>query len=104
MLVTGCTGNATAPELEPAVSTREKQMLEVGRYYWLKSPGLAARVINKNGSERYPYLIETLILRSRWHVNDLGEPNAIDTPMLIPAPQSDMASAVRRLALDSLVR
>jgi hypothetical protein len=79
-------------------------MLEVRRYYRLKSPGVAARVLNKNGSERYPYLIESLILRSRWHVNDLGEPNAINTPMLVPAPQSDMASAVRRLALDSLVR
>jgi hypothetical protein len=77
-------------------------MLEVGRHYRLKSPGVAARVLNKNGSERYPYLIETLILRSRWHVNDLGEPNAINTPMLIPARAKRHGE--HRLALDSLVR
>jgi hypothetical protein len=63
-------------------------MLEIGRFYRLKSPGVAARVLNKNGSERYPYLIESLILRSRWHVNDLGEPNTINSPMLIPGPRT----------------
>jgi hypothetical protein len=62
--------------------------LIVGNIYRLKFPGLAARVIEAppgGGSPDYPYLVESLILRSRWYVNVLGEPDNIKSPlMLVP--------------------
>ena len=62
--------------------------LIVGKIYRLKYPGIAARVIEApsgGGSPDYPYLVESLFLRSRWYVNALGEPDNINSPlMLVP--------------------
>ena len=61
--------------------------LEIGRLYRLGFPGIAARVIDPpTGVERsseYSYLVESLILRSRWWVNERGEPDNIYSPHLI---------------------
>ena len=54
--------------------------------------GIAARVIEppaKNEASRYPYLVESLFLRSRWWVNELGEPDNIYSPRLIPRSHDD---------------
>ena len=61
-------------------------MLIVGQIYRLKFPGIAARVIEAPpgcAPAGYPFLIETLILRSRWYVNERGEPHTVETPRLI---------------------
>jgi hypothetical protein len=63
-----------------------KTGLRVGKIYRLPFPGIAARVIEppaKNGTAKYPYLVESLILRSRWWVNERGEPDNIHSPRLI---------------------
>ena len=52
-------------------------MLEVGKIYRLQFPGIAARVIElpaEMAPPAYPYLMESLFLRSRWYVNTEGEP------------------------------
>jgi hypothetical protein len=62
--------------------------LKIGKIYRLTFPGIAARVIEPPANVRvgnYPYLVESLVLRSRWWVNERGEPNNIHTPHLIPA-------------------
>ncbi len=67
--------------------------LEVGRIYRLRFPGIAARVLpNPEGvivtmHDGTPgYLVESLILKSRWWVNDKGEPNNHVSPhMVVPA-------------------
>ena len=58
-------------------------MFEVGKIYRLKFPGIAARVIEppRNRSPgNYPILVESLFLRSRWYVNEEGEPEYDDAP------------------------
>jgi hypothetical protein len=60
--------------------------LTVGRIYRLRFPGIAARVIQppaRNEKSRYPYLVESVFLRSRWWVNERGEPDNIYSPHLI---------------------
>ncbi len=60
--------------------------LVVGKIYRLQFPGPAARVIEPlpgAGSRNYPYLVESLILRSRWYVNIFGEPDNISTPLMV---------------------
>ena len=60
--------------------------LAVGKVYRLRFPGIAVRVIEppaRNEASRYPYLVESLFLRSRWWVNELGEPDNIYSPRLI---------------------
>jgi hypothetical protein len=61
--------------------------LKVGKLYRLRFPGIAARVIEApTGLERsseYRYLVESLVLRSRWWVNSRGEPDNIYSPQLI---------------------
>ena len=67
----------------------------------LTFPGIAARVIEPRAdlrrSENYPYLVESLFLRSRWWVNALGEPDNIHSPlMIIPVPATRAALASNR--------
>jgi hypothetical protein len=65
--------------------------LTVGKVYRLRFPGIAARVIEPPAgatASRYPYLVESLFLRSRWWVNEHGEPDNIHSPQLV-VPQSD---------------
>jgi hypothetical protein len=66
--------------------------LVVGKTYRLKFPGIAARVIEPptgHGSDRYPFLVESLVLRSRWYVNEHGEPASNDLPSLIVPDQAE---------------
>jgi hypothetical protein len=61
-------------------------LLVVGKIYRLKFPGIAARVIEPPPgvvSAKFPYLVESLFLRSRWWVNELGEPDNIYSPLMI---------------------
>jgi hypothetical protein len=64
-------------------------MLGVGKIYRLKFPGIAARVIKPPAGyapPNFPYLVESLFLRSRWYVNARGEPAYADAPRLIVTP------------------
>jgi hypothetical protein len=64
--------------------------IAVGKIYRLKFPGVAARVIASLPADRpssYPYLIESLFVRSRWWVNERGEPDNIYSPMLVTRAQ-----------------
>jgi hypothetical protein len=68
--------------------------LTVGKIYRLRFPGIAARVIEppvKNGTSKYPYLVESLILRSRWWVNERGQADNIHSPRLIVPRSPDDA-------------
>ena len=70
--------------------------LTVGKVYRLTFPGIAARVIEPPANiagGNYAYLVESLILRSRWWVNELGEPDNIYSPRLIVAGSDDDAIA-----------
>ncbi len=73
--------------------------LKAGKVYRLTFPGIAARVIEPRAdlrrSENYPYLVESLFLRSRWWVNSLGEPDNIHSPlMIIPALDNESHSGI----------
>jgi hypothetical protein len=61
--------------------------LKVGKLYRLHFPGIAARVIEPPAgaqrSSEYCYLVESLVLRMRWWVNQRGEPDNIYSPKLI---------------------
>ncbi|WP_213775443.1 hypothetical protein [Bradyrhizobium sp. dw_78] len=70
-------------------------MLRVGKIYRLKFPGIAARVIKPPTGQAFPsfpFLVESLFLRSRWYVNARGEPAYADAPRLIVDPSPDAAS------------
>ena len=70
--------------------------LKMGKIYRLTFPGIAARVIEPPANVqvgKYPYLVESLILRSRWWVNERGEPDNIHTPHLIPASDESALEA-----------
>jgi hypothetical protein len=65
---------------------RLAEPLIVGKLYRLQFPGIAARVIESPPgvtSSKYPYLVESLFLRSRWWVNELGEPDNFSSPKMI---------------------
>jgi hypothetical protein len=70
---------------------------KIGKLYRLGFPGIAARVIEPPAgverSSEYCYLVESLILRSRWWVNERGEPDNIHTPHLIPARRESRRAA-----------
>ena len=71
--------------------------LKIGKMYRLGFPGVAARVIDpptgvKRSSE-YRYLVESLVLRSRWWVNERGEPDNIYSPRLIFASNESARAA-----------
>jgi hypothetical protein len=71
-------------------------MLQIGKIYRLKFPGIAARVIKPPpglAPPGYPYLIESLFLRSRWYVNAKGEPAYPDAPRLILPTDPKSSSA-----------
>jgi hypothetical protein len=64
-------------------------MLTTGKIYRLKLPGIAARVIEPpkgRASGNYPFLVESLFLRSRWYVNERGEAD-FSAPSLIVPPE-----------------
>lgn len=72
----------------PRVEAPRVEAPRVGEVYRLRFPGIAARVIEPPARAEpsgYPFLVESLILRSRWWVNELGEPDNIHSPhMIIP--------------------
>ena len=77
-----------SPLRSKARLTLEDRMtgLKVGKIYRLRFPGIAARVIEppaRRAKSRYPYLVESVFLRSRWWVNEHGEPDNIHSPRLI---------------------
>jgi hypothetical protein len=75
---------------------RRGSNLTVGKVYRLTFPGIAARVIEPPANAaggNYAYLVESLILRSRWWVNEFGEPDNIYSPRLIVANQDEDAIA-----------
>ena len=82
---------------------RRGSSLKMGKVYRLTFPGIAARVIEPPANVqvgKYPYLVESLILRSRWWVNERGEPDNIHSPHLIPAsneraPEASAAAAIQ---------
>jgi hypothetical protein len=64
-------------------------MLRIGKVYRLRFPGIAARVIEPppgRAPKSHPFLVESLILRSRWYVNARGEPAHADAPQLVLKP------------------
>lgn len=73
--------------------------------YWkdlqAQIPGIAARVIKSppgQAPSSFPYLVESLFLKSRWYVNANGEPAYPDAPqvMLRPARCAASVSATYR--------
>jgi hypothetical protein len=75
--------------------------LKIGKWYRLSFPGIAARVIEPPASlkrtSEYCYLVETLVLRSRWWVNGRGEPDNIYSPhLMVPALQAALREAPPR--------
>lgn len=56
--------------------------LRVGRWYRLRFPGTFAKVIEYNVRNSHPYLVQTLIMRSKWWVDDRGRPNNHCSPPL----------------------
>ena len=81
--------------------------LKIGKLYRLGFPGIAARVIHPpTGVERtseYCYLVESLVLRSRWWVNRRGEPDNIYSPHLISASNESAQAAPVELSGGSRV-
>lgn len=75
---------------------RGETRLKVGRIYRLRFPGIAARVIEPPANVKtgdYPYLVQSVILGSRWWVNERGEPDNIHSPHLIPASDEPAETA-----------
>lgn len=61
-------------------------MIKVGDIYRLKFPGIAARIIASPPNQapaNHPILVESLFLRSRWYVNERGEPEYAHAPRLV---------------------
>ena len=79
---------------------RRETGLRIGEVYRLRFPGIAARVIQppaKGEKSGYPYLVESLVLRSRWWVNEFGEPDNIHSPhMIVPEFREDEPSGIWR--------
>jgi hypothetical protein len=62
----------------PMDKTISHVSIKIGDVYWLKFPGIAARVIEppEQGSmapKGYPILVESLVCRVRWYINEFGE-------------------------------
>jgi hypothetical protein len=86
--------SSAAAGMESAM--RRGSSLRIGKVYRLTFPGIAARVIEPPANapgQKYSYLVESLILRSRWWVNELGEPDNIYSPRLIVANSDEDAIA-----------
>jgi hypothetical protein len=77
--------------------TSNVKALILGKIYRLRFPGIAARVIAPPpgvASLKFPFLVESLFLRSRWWVNELGEPDNIHSPlMMTPAGRAALTGA-----------
>jgi hypothetical protein len=77
--------------------------LKIGKWYRLSFPGIAARVIEPPASlertSEYCYLVESLVLRSRWWVNGRGEPDNIYSPHLIVGASDEGVIESARVAL-----
>jgi hypothetical protein len=74
-------------------------MMKVGKIYRLKFPGIAARAIEPLhglAPKNYPFLMESIFLRSRWYVNARGEPLYPDAPRLVLRTTDRAALTVRR--------
>jgi hypothetical protein len=77
-----------AGRLRVKMSDRTPMALKVGDIYRLEHSGFAARIIEppQGGAlapPGHPFLIETLLIRARWYVNEHGEPDsAHGTPKL----------------------
>jgi len=85
---------------------RRGSSLKMGKVYRLTFPGIAARVIEPPANVqvgKYPYLVESLILRSRWWVNERGEPDNIHTPHLIPASNDSAQEAPAAVVIQGQV-
>jgi hypothetical protein len=95
----GAPTRACLVEVTPPMATGTPGVLRVGKIYRLKFPGLAARVIKPpvgQASSSFPYLVESLFLRSRWYVNGRGEPAYPDAPSLVvDLPEAKRASLPR---------
>jgi hypothetical protein len=69
----------------------------------MRFPGIAARVIEPPpgiAPAEFPYLVETLFLRSRWWVNKLGEPQDYRSPLMM-TPAGRAALIGRRPILNA---
>jgi hypothetical protein len=56
------------------------ELLKVGKIYRLRFPGIAAHVVEPPpglAQPNFPFLVESLVLRNRWWVNEFGEPDNI---------------------------
>jgi hypothetical protein len=76
-------------------------MLRIGRLYRLRFPGVAARVIEppaESAPEHFPYLIESVFLKSRWYANRRGEPQYPDAPQIVLTSSKWLALRSSRLA------
>lgn len=70
--------------------------LIIGKIYRLRFPGIAARVLPNPPKTTVTmhdgmpgYLVESLFCKSRWWVNEKGEPNNYRSPhMIVPLPPS----------------
>ena len=59
-------------------------MLQVGKWYRLSFPGTFAKVVEYSANVTpHSWLVESLILRSRWWVTSEGRPNNHMSPWLI---------------------
>lgn len=59
--------------------------MRVGKIYRLRFPAIAARVIESPrdlAPPKFRFLVESLVLRSRWWVNEFGEPDNIHSPLM----------------------
>jgi hypothetical protein len=60
--------------------------MKVGEIYRLRFPGIAAHVMEPLSGlappPEFPFLVESLVLRSRWWVNEFGEPDNIHSPLM----------------------
>lgn len=62
------------------------ESLPIGRWFRLRFPGTFARVIKYDPRSSHPYLVESMILRSRWWMDINGRPNNHTSPWAKSAP------------------
>jgi hypothetical protein len=77
-------------------------VLLVGDIYRLKFPGFAARVIvppSGGAPSRFPFLVESLLVRSRWYVNERGESSYTAPRVLVDHKLTSLQIVMRATAL-----
>ena len=81
--------------------------LIIGKVYELRFPGIAARVIEppKNSTipQRYPYLVESLVLKTRWWVNEHGKPQNIYSPRVVIPAHDAVANSLYSQRVNDIV-